>query len=909
MEIPAIEKNAVVRAPQAGFQEQFASSSVDVVFGGGILASGKMTLLDSHVVTPFGLRVLRDIKVGDIISNPDTGGQERVIQLHPIETVPFMRVSFSDGTHVDCSTGHLWKVRVAGKKSKRKIADGAEGDWRIWNAQMMHEFMQAKESGRHRSWGLSIPICAPVQFTRPITPITPRPIQPYVLGVLLGDGCMSESAINDCYCVILSTPDEFISERIAGYGYDMSHFSTKKGTECLSYRMYDKRLLDGLRVLGLAGHKAETKFIPETYKYSTIAERKELLCGLIDTDGYISASGAMSYTTVSHQLAEDVAFVVRSIGGRASVTIKPSGYKDACGDVHECQDAYTVSIDTRDDSEIVSLPKKKTRTRCCGYGNGKQYFFEKRVVSVEYIGEREGRCITVDNPSGLYMTDDFTVTHNSYGLVLALAEPLMTDPDFRALISRRSLGSVKSGGGFVDKFREIFGEYCEIRQADSPRVSFDCGAYCDLTYIDDSNIEKMRERVKGWEYDVIAIDELTEMSWEAFSYIQTRNRGRSKTFTGKFFATMNPKKSHWVRTFIDWYINPQGYIDPERDGKVRYFYIAGSSVKEVIWGNSKLEVYQKCKASIDRKMASVGGNFTYENFIKSFVFYQGHLAENKGLIGDNPDYVGSVSASGGAMSEALLEGNWNVDPDNEEERAIPMPSARLVFTEDPAVNGDLWVTVDLADYGTDNVVALAWNGFHIIGIMMLGHTRPAENANAVQSFALKYGVGRSHIIYDATAARYFNDYIPEAVPYLSSSKSRGMYKYDAMTLKDNCYLRLCKMIRSGCITMDDAVANSTYTHENLKHKITVEQEFMQECAVVHFNEFVSGKKRLDTKREMNRRLGNGRSMDLLDPCAMRMLPCCDLEYGAELEDGYETTFRTKNLAPVQESVFDETVWY
>ena len=786
MEIPAIEKNTVVRAPQAGFQEQFASSSVDVVFGGGILASGKAQLLDSHVVTPLGLRRIGDLEVGDIISNPDTGGQERITIVHPIEKHPYYRVSFTDGTFTDCSEGHLWKARDINFKNPILHWE----DWRIWDTKTLYALFSSG-GGRHR---MEIPTCvAPEIYSN--TSLTP--------GV----------------------------------------------------KTYIKQIVESC------------SDIPQPYIYGSIQIRKAIFDEVFNFNlrSETMYDEYMFVRTDNENFARGVATVYRSLGGIAAV------------------------VDGG----------------CHIYYEGAR----KEIASVVCLGVREGRCITVDNPSGLYITDDFVVTHNSYGLVLALAEPLMTDPDFRALISRRSLGSVKSGGGFVDKFREIFGEYCEIRQADSPRVSFDCGAYCDLTYIDDSNIEKMRERVKGWEYDVIAIDELTEMSWEAFSYIQTRNRGRSKTFTGKFFATMNPKKSHWVRTFIDWYINPQGYIDPERDGKVRYFYIAGSSVKEVIWGNSKLDVYQKCKASIDRKMASVGGNFTYENFIKSFVFYQGHLAENKGLIGDNPDYVGSVSASGGAMSEALLEGNWNVDPDNEEERAIPMPSARLVFTEDPAVNGDLWVTVDLADYGTDNVVALAWNGFHIIGIMMLGHTRPAENANAVQSFALKYGVGRSHIIYDATAARYFNDYIPEAVPYLSSSKSRGMYKYDAMTLKDNCYLRLCKMIRSGCITMDDGVANSTYTHENLKHKITVEQEFMQECAVVHFNEFVSGKKRLDTKREMNRRLGNGRSMDLLDPCAMRMLPCCDLEYGAELEDGYETTFRTKNLVPVQESVFDETVWY
>lgn len=84
----------------------------------------------------------------------------------------------------------------------------------------------------------------------------------------------------------------------------------------------------------------------------------------------------------------------------------------------------------------------------------------------------------------------------SYSLALGFAEPLMLDPDFRCLISRRSLGNQKAGGGFVDTFKDIFGEYVKVKEADTPRISFQSGAYCDLTYIDPTNIDRMRERAK-----------------------------------------------------------------------------------------------------------------------------------------------------------------------------------------------------------------------------------------------------------------------------------------------------------------------------------------------------------------------------------------------------------------------------
>lgn len=498
----------------------------------------------------------------------------------------------------------------------------------------------------------------------------------------------------------------------------------------------------------------------------------------------------------------------------------------------------------------------------------------------------------------------------SVGLVLAMAEPLMTDGDFRALISRKNLGNIKSGGGFVDTFQKIFGDYCEVRVADSPRISFDSGAYCDLTYIDDGNMDKMRERAKGWQYDVIAIDEITEMSWEAFSYIMTRNRGMSRTFTGKFFATLNPKRSHWTRTFLDWYIGDDGYIIPSHNGIVRYFYVTGSTVKDVVWGGTKEEVYARCKIDIDRKLRAIGGNFTYKNMIKSFVFYQGKLSENLALVENNPNYIGSVAASGGRMSQALFEGNFNVDPDTAEKMPIELSKARECFTNDPAVNGDKWVTVDLADFGKDNAVALAWNGFHVVDILILMRSTPRSNATQVQIFARKHGVADGNIIYDATAGRYFSDYIPDSIQYISASRPIGVYKLSGATLKDICYLRLCKMIGDGHLTLSPDVGNTIYTHQKLKHNVSVENEFVEECTVVRFQKMPSGKLRLMSKRDMNRHLGLGRSMDLLDPCAMRMMPCVDIEYGAELEAGYGEKYVEHDGAGsyVSASVYDSSIW-
>ena len=138
--------------------------------------------------------------------------------------------------------------------------------------------------------------------------------------------------------------------------------------------------------------------------------------------------------------------------------------------------------------------------------------------------------------------------------------------------------------------------------------------------------------------------------------------------------------------------------------------------------------------------------------IKSFVFHEGRMSENETL---KDDYIGSAVASGGKMAQALVEANFNVDPEEEDYIPIPGQLARAVFTNDPKVNADKWVTVDLADFGKNNLVALAWNGFHVVDIMILMKTSPRDNAKNVQIFAQNNGVAEAHIIYDGTSARYF----------------------------------------------------------------------------------------------------------------------------------------------------------
>lgn len=491
------------------------------------------------------------------------------------------------------------------------------------------------------------------------------------------------------------------------------------------------------------------------------------------------------------------------------------------------------------------------------------------------------------------------------GAILASAEPAK-DPLYRAVYFRRTLGELKGAGGVVDEFENLYGDAVTVTKSENPRITFkESGAWLECRQIADENPNKVRETYKGLQADAIFFEELTGFAFYTFNYLMSRARGKAK-WTGKVRATTNPSKRHWVRKWCDWYIGPDGQAIEERSGVVRYFYLNGSTVDDLVWGDSKEEVYHKCRKSIDRKLASLKGTSTYENLIKSFTFIKGNLAENKELLKNNPDYVGNVSGDEG---DALLMGSWNYDPEEENEAPIIASKARAIADNDPCTNGDKWITADLADVGNDNTIILAWNGFHIIDIAIIPKSTPKGNANAIKRMQIKHGVGDSHVIYDGQRATYMSDYIPDAVPYISSYRPRGLYKLNFQLLKDECYMRFVNAVNESRISMDEDVAKMNYTHQKIKVPISVLTEFVDECSVVRFNEMAGGKKRLWTKKEMNSNLGHDGSMDLTDACAMRYFPCLACEYGQELEygvqkyedDDYDIYAETANI-------YDESAW-
>lgn len=872
--------------PFEGFQDKFVRSNLDLVIGGGSMGGGKLNPLYTPVLTTKGWVKMGDLKVGDLVCTP-FGNPSPILQIFEHKSKDIYELETFDGRKTYCGLEHLWSFRTTKQIAKYRIHGDMSRNLTTEDTECIIERMNQGQA-------IYLPISNAQEFTE-----KKYVIHPYVLGVLLGDGCLVERFSETSF--VISNTEKDIIDKVAGLSNatrvrhcDSSHSKTFFSPLAKEYNKY-------MSSIGLLTY-SYNKFIPNEYLWGSIEQRKQLLYGLMDTDGCVEDKNRFSFSTTSKQLAEDFIYLCRSLGYIATLKVDKRIGKYTKGI------AYDISIST--DDIIFSSEKHLNRYYSNLDKSTRKYARTNdhiRIKSIVKHSNGDARCIYIEDALHLYIIDDFIVTHNSAAAVLSIAEPVL-DSRFRAVFLRNNLGDLKSGGGILDEFKKMYGSWCNVVESGDPHVDFPSGARIDVTHIADQSKEKVLQRFKGRQYDFIYFDEGTGFTWECFTAVYSRNRGMAK-WTGKVRMTTNPKRNHWLRKFLDWYIGADGFIIPERDGVVRYFYINGETVNDVVWGDTKEEVYRQCKINIDRTLAKFNGKSgkaTYKDMIKSFTFYEGKMSGNKAILDSNSGYVGSVAVMGGREAQANLEGNWNVDTDEDFDAPISNTDANQCFLNDPQINNDKWVTCDLADTGTDNFLCLAWNGFHVFDYLILKQTTPRQNAERLEMFAQQHDISNSHIIYDAIRGTYINDYIPEAIPFISNHAPIGMYGRMAYNLKSECYMRLVEAIKRQYISFEDSIANRTYDHANMKQAITIQDEFREECAVVRFKDMPSGKKALMSKKEMNAKLGKNRSMDLLDPCAMRFLPVLEYPYGEEL-------MKTMNEASDEdddekESIYDEFLY-
>lgn len=478
-----------------------------------------------HVLTPFGPKLIDDIQLDDAVVNPD-GTTCRVIAVHPTTTQTCYRITFIDGASCIAGADHLWSVKVSGKRTRRKLSDPYAGVGEtpadLFNVELMRRYKtvttadladwheRAAQAAPGQSRWLSVPLTEPVNFQQP--PGRTRMMPPYTLGVLLGDGSLGGTPA-------WTKPDSFLAEEVSR---DLLENGITDTVNCLArpgaYSIVGGAVRDSIRSLGLTGKRSWEKFIPPQYLNGPIPLRRALLQGLMDTDGTSDERGQCYFTTTSEQMGIDVQYVARSLGYAATLFAKPEPIYTHDGVTKTGRPAWSIYLTGRNRSDLFRLPRKRDRVTELNNMGG------RRIISVERLPhDLETRCISVSHPNGLYLTNDFIVTHNSWSL-LAAALQFAFIPNYSALILRRSFAELSKENGLIPKSQEWLSSharwYPQLRQWKIPCPG---GGLSTLAfgYLDHENSHL---QYRSAEYQYIAFDELTSHREFHYTFMFSRLR-------------------------------------------------------------------------------------------------------------------------------------------------------------------------------------------------------------------------------------------------------------------------------------------------------------------------------------------------------------------------------------------------
>lgn len=356
--------------------------------------AGKASPLTEPVLTPTGWRTIGELRVGDQVIG-SSGQPTTVLAIHPQGIKPVHRVVMNDDTFVRCNAEHLWNVRKYSTRTRRASPSSPSRKERVEEASWKTLTTREIAANTGRRWQL--PLLPPVVFADQ----QPPELDPYTLGVFLGDGCWPQTGT-----VSVST-DRWIIESL---GWEPWSATEAKTHEYHTAATVPGHIREQLKRQGLAAKPSHEKFIPAGYLTASVTDRLALLQGLLDTDGSPDPrKSTVEFCSTSFALCEGVIDLVRGLGGKATLSEgRITQYTTADGNKIPGKESWRVHISMT--AAPFRLPRKLERWRC-----PTKYEPVKTIVSVVDEGvEEEQVCITVEASDGLYVTRGHTVTHNSF---------------------------------------------------------------------------------------------------------------------------------------------------------------------------------------------------------------------------------------------------------------------------------------------------------------------------------------------------------------------------------------------------------------------------------------------------------------------------------------------------------------
>ena len=395
--------------------KNIAGPNIDLLGPRGPLA------VSTPVATPNGWVPIGELQVGDIVFS-EHGQLTEVVGISDYEESLTWEVVFTDGSSVRCDDQHLWKVRRMGTDGK--------GDWRSMTLNEIRTQKTVGIKGNGRPGALTqrvtatcesgetpwldsrgypryqIPVTQPVEY-----PATELPLDPYLLGALLGDGSLSSNNLSLCSAdpeiverCSLGLPEDYRFNKVAKYDYTISRV---KGNLIGGKPSVVREIL---KTLGVYGKTSIDKFIPKSYLTASIPDREALLQGLLDTDGTVASTGGVSFCTTSTALVKDVTELVQSLGGIATQRASQlNTYLNKHQErVRTTTPSVTLGIKLPDSIKPFHLHRKAQRYSPCT-----KYLPCRSIKNICPSTTEKVRCIEVTDTCHTFLTKDYIVSHNS----------------------------------------------------------------------------------------------------------------------------------------------------------------------------------------------------------------------------------------------------------------------------------------------------------------------------------------------------------------------------------------------------------------------------------------------------------------------------------------------------------------
>lgn len=345
--------------------------------GERVLCELKSLACSTPILTTQGWSTMGELKDGDEVYAPD-GQPTKIIKAHPINlNRPCYRVNFLDGQSIVADAEHLWSVSDRGKDRVMTTKEISESNW----------------YGGQR---FRVPVTEPIQM-----PERELPIDPWLLGMWLGDGDSSMPSITVGKCDL-----GYVWSRLnrLGLAHKLHHYGKK------TPKVYVHGQRGVFSALGLLNHprtgNTGTKHIPEQYLLGSEGQRRELLAGLMDSDGTVGDHQA-AICMVNEPLMRQVLQLVRSLGYRA--TWNESRAKL---DGKDCGPLYWVKFSTSWGPSPFAMPRKKQKWDAKPKSDKRVR--TNAIVSIVEVETVPVRCITVAHESSLYVAGlGFVPTHNT----------------------------------------------------------------------------------------------------------------------------------------------------------------------------------------------------------------------------------------------------------------------------------------------------------------------------------------------------------------------------------------------------------------------------------------------------------------------------------------------------------------